>query len=130
MRTIKISDAVWDAIAAKGKFGESEDDVLRRVFDIEEDPEGHESLSGKRGRGGVRYAKKRMSARVEGGELVIEFEDGAKKSWTLPDKEDKSAIRQTREAAVAFALDNGASDPGQTNAVRKAITDAGYYISR
>ena len=35
MRTIKISDQVWDAIAERGKFGETENDVLERVFAIE-----------------------------------------------------------------------------------------------
>ena len=32
MRTIRISNEVWDEIAKKGKFGENEDDVLRRQF--------------------------------------------------------------------------------------------------
>jgi len=32
MRTIEISDEVWQAIADRGKFGETEEDVLRRVF--------------------------------------------------------------------------------------------------
>lgn len=35
MRTIRISEEVWNAIAERGKFGESEDDVLRRVFNID-----------------------------------------------------------------------------------------------
>lgn len=34
MISISISQAVWDAIAAKGKFGETPDDVLRRQFDL------------------------------------------------------------------------------------------------
>ena len=35
MRTVRISDEVWNAIAQRGKFGETPDDVLRRVFNIE-----------------------------------------------------------------------------------------------
>ena len=34
MMTIEISQPVWDAIATRGKFGESVDDVLRREFDL------------------------------------------------------------------------------------------------
>ncbi len=34
MRTIKISEEVWNEIAKRGKFGETEDDVLKRIFNI------------------------------------------------------------------------------------------------
>jgi len=34
MRTVRISDEVWAKIAERGKFGETEDDVLRRVFKL------------------------------------------------------------------------------------------------
>ena len=34
MRTIRISEKVWDEIAKRGKFGETPDDVLRRVFNL------------------------------------------------------------------------------------------------
>jgi len=34
MRNILVSDAVWEAIAHRGKFGETEDDVLRREFKL------------------------------------------------------------------------------------------------
>lgn len=37
MRTIRISDAVWQAIAEKGKFGETPNVVLERVFGITQD---------------------------------------------------------------------------------------------
>ena len=132
MRTIKISDAVWAAIAELGKFGETENDVLRRVFGLAPEYEAERLMSsGRRGRGNRRYATKRMSARTAHGQLVVEFtKDGTAKCWELPDKSDQEAIRQLREEAVAFALDHGATDPGQTNAVRKALTGAGYYISR
>jgi GAF domain-containing protein len=78
----------------------------------------------------VRLATKKMSARVKDGKLVVEFEDGAKQEWTLPSRGDKEAIGRIREAAVAFALQNGATDPGQTNAVRKALTDADYHLTK
>lgn len=33
-KKIAISDEVWDEIASRGRFGETEDTVLRRVFDL------------------------------------------------------------------------------------------------
>ncbi len=131
MPKITISDQVWNAIAERGRFGETEEDVLRRVFDLSPlPPERRISRSGPRGRGRTRHATIRMSARVESGQLIVDFESGARNSWPLPEKHDKAAIRHIRDDAVRFALDNEASDPGQTNAVRKALTDAGYYLSR
>jgi hypothetical protein len=34
MRTIRISEEVWNEIAKRGKFGETPDDVLKGVFNI------------------------------------------------------------------------------------------------
>jgi hypothetical protein len=127
MRTVKVSDAVWEEIAKRGKFGETVDDVLRREFGLA--TAGAENRTGRRGRGRTRYASKRMSARVESGKLVVAFADGVRDEWILPQRADKAAIRTIREAAVSFALKNGASDPGQTNAVRKALTEAGYHLN-
>lgn len=35
MKTIRISDEVWDAMAKHGKFGETPDDVFRRILKID-----------------------------------------------------------------------------------------------
>lgn len=128
MRTIKVSDPVWDAIAQRGKFGETVDDVLRRELGLAS--AGAIARTGRRGRGRTRYAIVAMSARVESGKLVVAFDGGARQEWALPDPADKEAIRKVRDAAVAFAIDSGASDPGQTNAVRKALTEAGYHLTK
>ena len=130
-RTIQISDAVWNAIAERGKFGETEDDVLRRVFNLppKNEPEQPARSRRRNGRRGPRRATKRMSTYIEHGRLLVQFGD-AEKSWNLPDPSDKPAIRRIREEAAHFALVHGATDPGQTNAVRKALTDAGYYLTR
>lgn len=131
VRMIRITDDVWRAIAARGMFGETEDDVLRRVFELEEPAMKVRSIGpGRRGRGDKRYATKRMSAGVSDKQFIVEFEDGARQQWSLPEKEDKEGIRRVRDMAVQWALEQGASDPGQTNAVRKALTDAEYYVSR
>lgn len=82
------------------------------------------------GRRGPRRATKRMSARVEAGQLLVQFTDDAKSSWDLPEPGDKTGIRRIRDQAVDFALRHGATDPGQTNAVRKALTNAGYHLTR
>ena len=129
-QSINVSQAVWNAIAERGKFGESEDDVLRRVFSLAPNRDAEQST---RSEGGAkrRLATKRMSTRVGHGRFVVEFvEDGIREEWELPDKSDKAAIRSVRDEAVAFALQHGATKPGQTNAVRKKLTENGYYLTK
>ena len=134
MRQVKLSEEVWQKIADRGQFGETEDDVLRRVFELPpvaaEERHRRRRGGGRRGRGNTRYATQRMSARVEGKQLVIHFEDGASDTWRLPHAHNKPAIRDMLEKALQFALDHGATDPGQTNTVRKALTDAGYHLTK
>jgi len=136
MRTVKISDAVWAAIATRGRFGETEDDVLRRVFELPPDHEPRRIASGRTGRGGKRNAKRRMSARVSRdarGEdrLIVEFEGGDPKIFSgLPrDKSDKAAIQRVRADAHTYARAEGASQ-GQIDAITKALNEAGYYTQR
>jgi hypothetical protein len=70
-----------------------------------------------------------MSSFVNAGRLVVEFVGGERKEFHLGPREDKVRIRQTRDAAVGFARENGAS-LGQENAVKKALTDAGYHLTK
>lgn len=87
-----------------------------------------EDVSRRRGRGSRRLATKTLSARVEEGRLVVEFPECEQKtSWELPAPSDRDAIRRIREAASAFATDNGATQ-GQVQAVKKALTENGYYV--
>ena len=133
MRDISISDEVWEEIAKQGKFGETEDDVLRRVFDIQ----GHVEmrLTPPRPRKPRQhYATRRMHSGVHGvpgshrEQLLVSFADGPEKRWDLPDHSEKGELRRIRKEAVDFALANGASKPGQTNAVLKGLTDGGYHL--
>ncbi|MBW6486678.1 MAG: hypothetical protein K0B01_11080 [Syntrophobacterales bacterium] len=125
MKTIRISDEVWNEIAKRGKFGETEDDVLRRVFTIAcPSPRTPRPMPPR-----VKKAIFRMSTFVRSGTLFVEFENGRKNQWALPDQRDKDGIRKVRDAAVDFAQQNSASR-GQMNAVKKVLTDAGYYVSR
>ena len=125
MKNVRISDEVWEEIAKRGKFGETEDDVLRRVFGLEKRGAKRPATEGTR----RRIAKVPMKARVLGGELQVEFESGARNKWDLPDRRDKVGIRKVTEAAMDFAKKNRAT-LGQFNAVRKALTDAGYHLTK
>lgn len=123
MKTIRISDEVWNEIAKKGKFGETPDDVLRRVFKIIEEPSSELKPSRNR------YATKRMSSKVVDGYLLVAFADGASNKWALPPKEDKLGIRKVRSDAIEFAERNGATQ-GQVDAVIKALTSTGYHLRK
>jgi hypothetical protein len=130
MRTIRISDAVWAAIAERGKFGETEDDVLRRVFALPPDSVARRAGSGRTGRGGKRNATKRMAARVADGQLTIELEGAAPRTLILPhDLADKAAIKRIRGDAHSYARAQGATQ-GQIDAITKALNEAGYYTQR
>jgi hypothetical protein len=124
MRTIRISEEVWQAIAKRGRFGETVDDVLRRELKVDgaiREPLGFRTRQ--------RFAKKKMSARIEDGYLIVEFYGGPSNKWSLPSKTDKITIGSVRKQAVKFAEDNGATD-GQVHAVIKAMTDKGYHLTK
>ncbi|MGO9147304.1 MAG: hypothetical protein ACLQDF_13120 [Desulfomonilia bacterium] len=133
MRTISISEPVWEAIADRGKFGETEDDVLRRVFllppadNLEKNVLPHHSGRSKPHTPRRSFATKRMSSYVSSDKLHVSFDGGHSKSWALPNQSDKMGIRTVRDEAVVFARENGASI-GQINAVKKALTDSGYHL--
>ena len=137
MRILKISEEVWQAIAERGKFGETEDDVLRRIFGISPStgnvsgPSGQEGLSPDRAafRRRRSFASQRMSAYINRKQFHLEFQDGAASSWMLPDPKDKAAIRAMLDKALRFAREHGAS-LGQLNAVRKTLTDEGYHLTK
>lgn len=133
LRTIRISDEVWQAIAERGKFGETEDDVLRRVFVLPQDRSGSgvRTSTGPRGRGSRRHADKVISVRVKraasGDQLQVAVENIPAKEWPLPNRSDKLAIKRVRDEAVAFGSKQGAT-VGQINAIQKALTEAGYFV--
>ena len=134
MRTIRVTEEDWQAIAARGKFGETENDVLERIFDIRkplEEPRTINSSPITRSSSQNRhhFATTKMSAEVRGKKLFVSFANGASDSWTLPETSDKNAIRSVRDKAINFAKQNGASY-GQEQAVKKALTDASYWLNK
>ena len=115
MRTVRVSDEVWDQIAKRGKFGESVDDVLRRVFGLDAAVENE--VSDERQSRAPRFstgrrrnkATNRMSSHVSNGRLVVDFAAGHRREFTTPEKSDKSGIRRVRDEACAFAEEHGAT---------------------
>jgi hypothetical protein len=138
MRSIRISDEVWQEIAKRGKFGETEDDVLKRVFKIR--PHGSNQdgeLPQPNARASIRggFATDKMHAKVyrqgNGSYLKVRFHgSGQEQNFDLPkDRSDKQALRRALEGALAFGEKNGASK-GQLFAIRKALTDEGYHLTK
>ena len=131
MRTVRISDEVWDEIAKHANFGDSVDDVLRRVFGLASELDDHASQPNTRvpRRPRRNRATNRMSSHVSNGRLIVDFASGHRREFKLPQKTDKSGIRLVRDEACLFADEHDAT-LGQLTAVKKALTDAGYYVSR
>jgi len=132
MKLISISEPVWEAIASRGKFGETEDDVLRRVFGLPVLSDNSQSAvpakitrqdKGRR----QSFATDKLSSYISGNDLRVAFASGASKSWKLPPKSDKAALRSMRDDATGFAEKHGAT-LGQINAVKKTLTDSGYHL--
>ena len=130
MRTIRISEEVWDEIAKRGVFGETPDIVLKRVLGI-----GNNSLAehrlgrnvSLRNRKKARYATDRLSTRIEGNSILLSFASGISMQFTLPDQQDREKIRDITTNVMNFVEENRGTE-GQINAARKAVTDAGYHM--
>lgn len=135
MKSISNSKLVWDAIASRGEFWETEDDVLSREFNLP--PRSAPSPIGATasrqppsGQAKVRprsFATDKLSSYISENELRIEFASGPASSWKLPRKNDKAAIRSVRDEAARFVESKGATN-GQVNALKKTLTDSGYYV--
>jgi len=138
MRIIKISEEVWQEIASRGKFGEMEDDVLRRVFELPANSGVNETTAARQNvqtPNGFTFvprrslASQRMTSYIARNQLHIEFQDGASSSWTLPNPKDKAGIRAVLDKALSFVREHGAS-LGQINAARKTLTNEGYHLTK
>lgn len=116
VRIIRIDDEVWQAIARKGRFGETANDVLRRVFGLDrentqvrtKDVSQNTVMHPRRQR--RRWATRRMRAMVKDGKLYVGFEGGASREWVLPSQWDKDALRRVTYDALEFAEGNGATN--------------------
>jgi negative regulator of replication initiation len=130
MKSIDISEDVYREIEKRCKLRETENDVLRRVLKLPEKSR-NSSNYGRKPKP-IRIpnkSKDRLSAWIESNQLHLKFQSGNSESWDLPSKNDKAGIREVRDQAVTFAEDYGATE-GQVNAVKKALTNKGYYLMR
>jgi hypothetical protein len=134
VRAIRVSDEVWAEIERHRRFGETDDDVVKWAFKIAEiakkaapsTPIPPSSKSaGRRGH----FARIRMHAGVDDKQLVVSFANGVQRRFDLPDQKDKERLRRVRSDAVNFAVQNGATQ-GQRYAVMKALTEAGYHLTK
>lgn len=130
-RTVSISDEVYAYIAERGRFGESTDDVLRRLFSIGNEASPSETPSSARvhpprPRVRQRLANRRLSATVLDGFLCLAFAGGPEDKWQLPARDAHDAIAELSVKAQAWAESHGATY-GQQKAVHKALTESGYY---
>ena len=139
MRVIKISEEVWQKIASHGKFGKTEEDVLRRILGMPAATDIYPTRTSavpstshtSRASSGRRrsFAKQRLTSYINRNQLHVEFQDGASSSWSLPDPKDKTNIKAVLENALSFAREHGAS-VGQINAVRQTLTSEGYHLTK
>lgn len=130
MRTIRISEEVWDEIAKRGVFGETPDIVLKRIFGVDNNSVAEHRFGRNvpiKTRKKTRYATDRLSTRIEGNSILVSFASGKSRRFDLPDRQDREEIRDLTTNAMNFVKENGGTE-GQIMAARKALTDAGYHI--
>ena len=120
MKTIRIDLDVWAEIAKRGEFGETPNHVLRRVFNLK--LERFPSYREKR-------ATNKLSPHFQNNRFILSFASGSTQSWPLPSKDDKKAIRHLRDKTVAFVRESMGTY-GQMEAAKKALTQAGYYLTK
>ena len=125
MRTIRISEEVWNEIAKRGKFGETADIVLKKVFSLDQSARDNPGVGRSRGK----FAKDRLTARIEGDELLVRFASGVSRTFSLTEKTDRIQIAELTSNVMDFVKMHGGTI-GQINAARKALTDAGFHITK
>ena len=133
MKRENIDDDVWQYVADEyGRFGDRWCDALRRGLGIPlpAQPATRARIARANGDGRRRLAEVRLDRRTRDREIAFRFGNGPWKTWTLPtDRENTIEVRRIRDEAVDYGRANGATE-GQLNAIRKAFSDAGYYLAR
>lgn len=128
MKMIRISDEVWAEIARRGKFGETEEDVLRRVFGLSEEKT-EDTMYKNNLKLRTRQATDRLSPEINGNKYLLKFASGPMKEFTLPDRTDRAGIKLLTDQVIKFVRDSGGTI-GQINHSRKCLTDHGYRINK
>lgn len=128
MKTIRVSEEVWQEIAKRGVFGETPDIVLKREFGIEEATNHKRKDSFRQSNNGIAIERKvSFHRRLEDSFYTVEASNGAIFNEALPEKWDKDEIRNLTENVRQFTKVQGGTI-GQINASSKKLTEAGYHI--
>jgi hypothetical protein len=151
-RTVSISEEAYARIAARGKFGETVDDVLLRELPplpTSIDPGAPSSsvptpdnvatssatsapgsvrpwVAPVRGRGPNRSTRRLSPNTFRDGYFVLGWDGVEELRLQLPDKADRVGIAGMITEAKRWASEGGATH-GQLNAIDKTASDAGYY---
>lgn len=127
-RVVRVSDDVYEGLKRLAKpFEDTPDSVIRRLLGPQPSTATQLGAASVPRQRSPNKSDRRMRAEVEGRTLSIQFEGDAEKTWDLPSKGDKIALRVVRDKAWTFARDRGASK-GQLAAIQKSLSDAGYYL--
>jgi hypothetical protein len=128
MKTIQVSDELWNEIA-KLIAADILKQAARPIGAAEElDRVNLSSIPPRHLTRGPRLAKRQQSVRVINNKVEVSYpEAGIIQTWDLPSKNDIDAIREVLNEALTFGEQHGASE-GQLKAIRKALTDNGYYL--
>lgn len=122
-RTVTVSEAVWGHVAEHGRFGESFDDVLRRMLAIDDNRD--RATTGRRSH--QRRAERRLSPyTLEEGSVVLGWDGSEELRVALPARDDRQSITRLVGQAKEWARAGGATE-GQLKAIDKLFSEAGYY---
>lgn len=139
--TIEVSDLVsaWLVDERERRPDQSYDDILRSLIGLPVRARSSSASAAKpsqhsvspsvsvRSTARASVATRRLQSYISGNELVVGFVGAPERRWPLPPRNDKRRIRAVRDEAVSFVTQQGATI-GQQNAVKKALTDAGFHL--
>ena len=66
---------------------------------------------------------------IENGNYTITSPAGVSKTWSLPDENDRWAIRKLTHSVEDFVREQDGT-PGQIKSARKKLTEFGYHITK
>jgi hypothetical protein len=77
---------------------------------------------------GRRKSIRTLSGYVEDGHLYLFMEGVGNRIWHLPERWDRDGIQAVADEAKAWAIQTGDATHGQTNAIQKYLSEAGYLV--
>ena len=93
MKTIRISDDVWKAMAEHGKFGETPDDVFRRILKIDGNDVDRGLKKQKEGKGKMAFIYEHLAAKGENRKTKSEIARLYRKEFPdVPEQTAKNSV--------------------------------------